>query len=459
MIANGGHSPLLTVKAFGKGNIIYYAPLQPLISFSGLESGTYAYLIFRRAIEWAFEAAVLPIIKLSPWQYPYNATIVFRHDFEQDPRLINSVENSAKFEQSLGAKGDYYFTTGLIQVGTGDHTLTNAQKRASVKSLQKAVADYGATIGSHNGGLPWPGTHPFFTLVERLGFLRSWSIFPFSAGPYDWHWGPDEVLNTKRFGYPDGTTYALTSIEASFHDLQIWLKGLDNGRPGCGAQNNCPRIWVAPYFNADREGSLQILEQTHIITAGEQKIGPFPHRTMSYQKQGKYYSFVSLPVSDWYVNDRIAQSIDDHNQESLKAAVDFYYNLGALVNFYSHRPSNDGGLAEEYIRYGLSKPRIWSTNTVGVYDWWQERSTVQVSVSYSQDGGTGIAMAVVTDASDPETSIEVDLPGWSSQKTSVVQVLLNGSPAASGEYRAIPNGLKIRVGSTVSNVQVRYALP
>ena len=36
----------------------------------------YAYLIYRHAIEWAFEAANLPIIKLSPWRYEYDAAFI-----------------------------------------------------------------------------------------------------------------------------------------------------------------------------------------------------------------------------------------------------------------------------------------------------------------------------------------------------------------------------------------------
>jgi hypothetical protein len=459
VIAESPDWPVLAANPYGKGTIIYFAPLQPLIAFNGGEPSTYAYLIFRRAIEWAFEASKFPIIKLSPWQYPYDAAIMFRHDFEQDPQLVQAVEDSAKFEQSLGAKGDYYFCTGLIQVGTGDHTLTNAQKRADVKGLQTAVAEYGATIGSHNGCLPWPGSHPVFAFLQRLGFLRNWSIFPFSTGPFDWHWGPDEILDKETKGFSDGSAYALTSLEASFHDLQTWMKGLDNGRPGCGAQKNCPRTWVSPYYNATRKGSLQILEQAHVITSGEQRIGPFPHWTMSTQTLGKQYSFVSIPVSEWYVGDRAAQSIDEHNLDSIKAGVDFYYNLGALVNFYSHEPSNNGGLAEEYVRYGMSKPRIWSTNAVGIYDWWQKRSSVQVNVSYTQDGAAGVARATVTGARDPETAVEVVLPGWDSSKASETRVLLNGSEAASSEYRLTASGYKIRVGSTVATVEIRYALP
>lgn len=459
VVVNGDTYPLLTVNPFGKGNVIYYAPIDPLISYNGAESGTYAYLFFRRSIEWAFSASALPLIKLSPWPYPYNAAILFRHDFEQDPKLINSIEASAQIEKSAGAKGDYYFTTGLIQVGTGDHTLTNAQKRASVKGLQRAVKDYGATIGSHNGGLPWPGSHPFFSLIERLSFLRSWMIFPFSSGSYDWHWGPDEVLNTKRFGYPDGVTYAYTSIEASFHDLQLWLQGLDNGRTGCGARQNCPRIWVAPYFNSDREGSLQTLERAQVITAGEQKIGPFPHWTLSTQTLGKHYSFLSLPVSEWYVKDRIVQSVEDHSTASLQTAIDFYYNLGALVNFYSHHPSNDGGLEQEYIRYGLSRPRIWSTNAVGVYDWWQKRSTVKVSVAYNQAGRIGVALASLSGTRDPDTAVEIVLPGWSIQKLGDILVLIDGAPAASSAFRATQFGIKILAGGAVSKVEVRYPLP
>jgi len=82
VIANGSSGPLLVTKQYGKGNFIYHGAMQPLIGHGGYDSGMYAYLIYRNAIEWAFEAANLPIIRLSPWRFGYDAAFIVRHDFE-----------------------------------------------------------------------------------------------------------------------------------------------------------------------------------------------------------------------------------------------------------------------------------------------------------------------------------------------------------------------------------------
>ena len=70
----------------------------------------YAYTIYRGAIEWAFEAANLPLIKRSPWPYAYDAAFMVRHDFENLLSLVLDIENSARYKASIGVKGDYYFT-------------------------------------------------------------------------------------------------------------------------------------------------------------------------------------------------------------------------------------------------------------------------------------------------------------------------------------------------------------
>ena len=199
VIANGDNSPLLATKSYGQGQFIYHGAMQPLIGHGGYDSGMYAYGIYRNVIEWAFESANLPIVKLSPWRYPYDAAFVVRHDFENDTELISSIEASAQFEASVGAKGDYYFTTGAIRIGSEDTQLSNAEKTQVIASLQRAVSLYGATIGSHNGGLKNP---------------VNLSLQP---GEYEyWHWGPDEALDTTPSGYANGKAYAYTSIQHLF---------------------------------------------------------------------------------------------------------------------------------------------------------------------------------------------------------------------------------------------------
>lgn len=61
--------------------------------------------------------------------------------------------------------------------------------------------------------------------------------------------------------------------------------------------------------------------------------------------------------------------------------VDFYYDMGALVNLYGHT-SSASGLMNEYMLYSLSKPRMWSTNAVGIVDWWALRAKVILAPGY-----------------------------------------------------------------------------
>ena len=54
---------------------------------------------------------------------------------------------------------------------------------------------------------------------------------------------------------------------------------------------------------------------------------------------------MTLPRSDWYVGSEgrsIVSSMEGTPWDSVQALVDFYYNLGALINLYSHAPSNSG---------------------------------------------------------------------------------------------------------------------
>ena len=433
-LADGDAGPLLTVKGYGLGQFIYHAEMQPLIGHDGFDPGMYQYLIYRRAIESAFAANTLPVVKVSPWPFQYDAAFLSRHDFENNPTNIGLISSSAQFEKSLGVKGDYYFCTGALR----DDMSGNP---AAISGLQTAVSSYGATIGSHNGGLKNP-VNP--TLLE-------------TDTDY-WHWGPDEVLDTTPPGYADGKAYASASILASFTDIEGWLKGLDNGRPGCGVLGNCPRTWVSPYFNSTRESSRDIVEQLGSITMGEQKISPFPHRTLSYDTQGKLYAPITLPVSDWYVGSDVAQAIDDpfadyyHTNASIDAAVDFYYSLGFLINFYTHSPSNDGSVGQEYVTHSMSKANIWPTNAVGLHDWSLLRSPVAVTPSASLTGTTYVATASVSGATDPNSAIEMVLPQAYLGK---VTVFLNGTQAAASEYRNTATGVKVRVGSTVATVRVQ----
>ena len=91
----------------------------------------YAYMIYRNAVEWAFEAANLPIIKRSPLRYPHDAAFIVRHDLENSPSRIAFVEASAAAEAALGVKGDYFLCTGTLRAGSEDTQLGDTTSEAT----------------------------------------------------------------------------------------------------------------------------------------------------------------------------------------------------------------------------------------------------------------------------------------------------------------------------------------
>ncbi|HUJ17960.1 MAG TPA: hypothetical protein VL197_08195 [Nitrospirota bacterium] len=436
VIANCDTGPFLTTKQYGNGNFIYHGAMQPLIGHTVYDPSLYAYLIYRHAVEWAFETANLPIIKLSPWRYPYDSAFVVRHDFENSKTSIQSIESSASFEHSLGATPDYYFCTGTLREEMSNDPVT-------VNSIRNAITSYGATIGSHNGGLRNP-----------LNSALTYADFDY------WHWGPDEALNTSPKGYASGSAYARASLLKSFQDIEGWFAGTDNGRPGCGALGNCPRTWVAPYFNSSRDASEKILDDLGAVNGGEQKIGPLPHWIVSYATPTSRLPRVVIPASDWYVGAEIPGDIEDgHTQTTMKAAVDFYHGLGGIINLYGHIPSTSTSIIGQYVAYGVTVPRQWVTNAVGVADWWTLRSQVMVTPSCTQTGNTVIAQASISGAVvDPNTTVEIFFPNSISQYVGSAQVLANGAPVNPADYRVVGNTIKVLVGTATSNVQVQYSI-
>jgi hypothetical protein len=436
VLAQGDSSPFLTMRPYGKGYFIYCSAFQPLIGHSGFAPSMYSYVIFRRAIEWAFETANLPIPKLSPWPYQYDAAFMVRHDLENFTNEIAAIEASALVEFTNGAKGDYYFCTGTLRADASPTYNTNS----IVAGLRRATTNYGATIGPHNGGLKNP---------NNPALVR---------GQYDyWHWGPDEALDVTPAGYPSGKVYATASISNSFRDVESWLTGITNGL----------RSWVGCYFNATREDSYDLQAQLGVKIAGDQKLTPFPHWTVSTLTPNKRYAFLSEPVSDWFVGGLVAQSLEPwhapgvQTSQTLHSAVDFYYSLGALVNFYSHTLSTGlgdaGALVPDYVSYCANTnlhPRMWGANGALVYQWWLQRSNVQVTATCSTNGSLSTINFNVAGATHTNTAVEILIPG--TNQICNVQVFTNGVLAGTNIYRLNGMTLKLRVGTSVTNAVVGY---
>jgi len=432
VLAQGDSSPYLLTKSYGHGIFIYLAALQPFLGHGGNAPGMYAYGILRNAIQGAFASANLPIPKLSPWPYPFDAALSVRHDLENLQDQINSIEASAQFEYTNGAKGDYYFCTGTLRV-----EMSNSP--ATIASLRRAVSNYGAIIGPHNGG--YPNVNNFSLVLSNYDY---------------WHWGTDEALDVPASnlppGFANGAAYGLASTSNSFLDVEGWLAGLTNGL----------RLSVAPHFNATREASCQIELQLGINASGEQKLGPFPSWVLSSSNADMCYPFVSSPASEWYlIPPAVAQSMENgFGVASMRKLVDFYYSWGALINLYSHSSSAGGGLAgtlaSSYVSYAMGKPRIWPVNSATIYSWWLARSNAQIlSATYNTNGNQSVLNLALSGANDPQTAIEISVPGPS---VSSLQVWTNGRPAGVGGYRTNGPIIKVLVGATVTNIQLTYLL-
>ena len=175
-----------------------------------------------------------------------------------------------------------------------------------------------------------------------------------------------------------------------------------------------PVEFLARYFDATHENSYDLQEQLGVKTAGEQKIGPFPHWTLSTQTSGKRYSFLTLPVSDWYVGSDLGQAMENgHTSASVHALVDFYYGLGGLINLYSHSSADGsgqaGGLVQDYITYGMGKPRIWPVNAPTVFSWWSRRSGTQIIPTFNTSSNLCIAGVAISGTNDPQSASYVIL--------------------------------------------------
>ena len=462
-IAEGDLYPNMLVKQFGKGYFIYYSSMQPLIGHGGWAPSTYAYSIFRNAIEWAFQSNNLPVVKLSPWPYPYKAAVMFRHDLEAIPSLINSVESSAEVEYLNGAKGEYYFCTGALREDYSPTAQTN-----EIASLKRAISLYGAAISSHNGGLTNINVYvpPLDVLESLFGEDPNWytSVNPYGYDtayfmPTDysyWHWGPDEMLDATNLppGYISGAQYAFTSISNSFSDLEGW-----------GLANSNMRTWVSPNFNATREASYQIEQQLGIKTTGEEKLGPFPSWVLSTETSDQRYPFITLPPSDWFIGSQIGQSMETGQTiTSVQNVVDYFYNLGALINLYGHSSSaGNAGAAgpqyAEYVSYSMNSslhPRLWAANSQDIYSWWLQRTNAQITAATFITNGSQSQVTInVSGATDTNTAVEVLIPSASFE---VGLVLTNGVPASNNIYWTNGQVIKLLVGNSVTNAIINYIL-
>jgi len=141
--------------------------------------------------------------------------------------------------------------------------------------------------------------------------------------------------------------------------------------------------------------------------------------------------------------------------------MDFYYQQGYLLNFYSHSLSfglgRAGNQAKEYVLYGMNTnrfPRLWAANAIKLYEWWLQRSNVQVNVTHSKTGLVSVVSLTVANATSSNTTVEVLTPATSLFCS--LNVYTNGVIAGPSVYRTTQQVVKVRVGNTVTNVLLTY---
>ncbi len=295
----------------------------------------------------------------------------------------------------------------------------------------------------------------WYTSVNPYGYDTAYGFMPTDYSY--WHWGPDEMLDATNLppGYANGAAYASASISNSFSDLAGW--GLTN--------SSGLRTWVSPNFNATREPSYQIEQQLGIKTTGEEKLGPFPSWVLSTQTPDKRYPFITLPPSDWFIGNQIGQSLETgHTIFSVQNAVDYYYNLGALINLYSHSSSaGNAGAAgpqqAECVTYAMNSslhPRLWAANSIGIYQWWLQRSNAQITAAtFTTNGSQSQVTIKISGATGTNTAVEILIPG---APFTINQVLTNGVPANTNIFWTNGQMVKVLVGTSVTNAVINYTI-
>ena len=158
-----------------------------------------------------------------------------------------------------------------------------------------------------------------------------------------------------------------------------------------------------------------------------------------------------------------------HTPTTLQAGIDFYYGLGALVNFYSHqlsdpslpRPPDVTLEPADYIAYcsdATKHPNLWSANARSIYQWWLKRSAAQIVANYSVSGGQYTTSINVAGAQDDNTAIEVLVPATGVVHSGTLQVTLDGLPAPLASLRQVGNIVRVKVGTSTHNATISYNL-
>lgn len=318
LLASGDH-PLMTIKDCGAGRFIYHAEFAPLAGYSGYVVDNYEYGFFRTAIEQAFAANRVPLVRLAPWPYPYHAAFKTRHD-----HFLH--KEASDLEAKHGLKGEWLLRTNeAVLAGDWKHL--------------KAIVANGALVGSH-------------TLNEYCldtgGYQAAYDNVHQSLEVLAKHLGsrPRVFVAPGMFAFRD------TSLKAL----------VDNGVVTTGDMSHGP----FPNF------ALKI----HTVA----DYGPHAHWPLLEIPVSRY---CAKPEETWgNLIFSHMESMDDATIEKtvdltydLGGIINIYDHIGdpTAALRRQDRPHPTTKHFEHYLKYGLAKPHLWKTDPLEVLAWWQKR--------------------------------------------------------------------------------------
>ena len=399
VLLNSGGYPTMAVKDYGAGRFIYHSEFSPLAGYSGYVVDNFEYGFFRKAIEQAFAANEVPLVRLSGWPYPYNAAFKTRHDHFLD-------RQAAQIEAQYDVRGEWLLRTSAAINGH------------DWQYLSEILAN-GAMVGSH--------TLNEYTL-DSGGYQAAYDNINQSLDDLAAYLG----TRPKIFVGPGMMAYRDTSKQAI----------VDNGLLTTGDMSH------GPYPNFALK----------IDTAAD--YGPDAHWSLLEIPVSRYFAKPGETWGDLIYSHMGSMSLSDE-LAYIEKTVDLTYELGGVINLYDHIGDKgslwihpDASPFEHYIVYSLAKPYVWNTDPLEIHDWWTRRNTVSItpSVSYPAQDQTQVDVTVSGSSDQGPFALDIAIPVGSV----VHYVQVNGNGVTS--YRVEGQRLKVSV-PVPAQVEVLFGAP
>lgn len=385
----------LAQKTFGAGKFTYNAALMPLAGYGGHASDNSEYKTIRVAIDEAFKANSLPLVRLSPWPYPNKAGFVYRHDHWLSLDVVDE-------EFARGVKGEYF-----IQPDANPDSPDNDYYEGIPQALAK-----GAIVGSHINEHANPDLFSEADAFSRIAATKQQIFVETGVMP-------------KVFTAPNYAAVRKSSMNA------IWNNGyLTTGEQGIGPM---------PHFSIDPEIKGQYIGTLLQLPTSEWP-GPYPDGT------AETYDSMDNMTRDLSV---IPKAVDLSYEAG--GLINVYDHAGGAALFNINRKD----LAIYLLNYVFSKPYVWKSHSQEIRNWWLQRSRKSIGSTFRfiDAGHAEILVSIqtadplaTTTFSEDEIGLRISLDATSlSLAQQGIVLLVNGVPRSATTLTG--NDLFVKVGS------------